>query len=98
MAADSNSMIAWHRAQVATLRQKLRHLETATFTYGEIADAKNSGQTQKTVVELRRKISEYEEIIAAHDRQSRRPLATDFQTLASARWSTWNTHGCSRLG
>jgi hypothetical protein len=95
MAADNNSMIAWHRAQIGKHREALKHLETAKFAFGEIAGAKTSDQTQKTVAELKRKIRDSEQVIAAHERQARRPLATDFKTLASAQWSSWNAHGSS---
>jgi ubiquinone biosynthesis protein UbiJ len=95
MAADSNSTIAWHRAQVAKHRQALKHLETAKFNFGEIAGSKASDETQKIVAELKRKIRDSEQIIAAYERQTRRPLTTDFQTLASAPWSKWNDHGPS---
>ena len=98
MAADSNSMIAWHRAQIARLRETLRHLESASFAYGEIAGAKSAGQPPKDVVELKRKIRQSQDIITAHDRQTRRPLTTDHHTLASARWSTWNARGPSNAG
>jgi hypothetical protein len=98
MAADSNSMIAWHRAQVARLRETLRRLETANFAYGEIARAKSGDQPRQSIVEVKRKIRESQEIITTHDRQTRRPLTTDHHTLASARWSNWNAHGRSNAG
>ena len=37
MVADSNSQIAWHRAQIKKHRETLKHLETARFSYGEMA-------------------------------------------------------------
>jgi hypothetical protein len=95
MAADSNSMIAWHRAQIRKHREALKHLETAKFNFGEIAGAKAAGQAPKMVAELKAKIRDSEQIIAAYERQMRRPLSTDFQTLASAPWSNWNTRGNS---
>ena len=95
MAADNNSMIAWHRAQLSRHREALKHLETAKFAFGEIAGAKTADQTQKDVAELKRKIRDSEQVIAAHERQARRPLATDFKTLASASWSSWNARGSS---
>jgi hypothetical protein len=95
MAADSNSKIAWHRAQLGKHREALKHFETAKFTFGEIAGAKTTNQTQKMVAELKRKIRESEQIIATYERQTRRPLTTDFQTLASAPWGKWNDHGSS---
>ena len=95
MAADSNSQIAWHRAQIRKHRDALKQYETARFTFGAIARPKASDQTQEIVAELKRKIRDSEQIVAAYERQSRRPLATDFQTLASAPWSKWNDRGPS---
>ena len=97
MAADSNSKIAWHRAQIRKHREALRHFETAKFSFGEIAGSKMVGARQKTAAKLKRKIAESEQIITTHERQTRRPLTTDFQTLASVPWSNWNTRGPSNL-
>jgi hypothetical protein len=93
MTADSDSSIAWHRAQLKKHRETLKDLETSRFTIGEIAGSKKSGQTQKTIADLRRKITLSEHIIAAHERQNRRPRATDHQSLANARWSSWDANG-----
>ncbi len=98
MAADSNSMIAWHRAQIRKHREALRHLETAKFNFGEIAGSKAAGAAQRTAAELKRKIRESEQVVAAHERESRRPRTTDFQTLASAQWGKWNARGPSGQG
>ena len=95
MVADSNSQIAWHRAQIKKHRETLKHLETGRFKFGQIAGAKSAGQTAKTVAELKEKIRESERIVAAYERQIRRPLTTDFQTLASAPWSNWNARSSS---
>jgi hypothetical protein len=95
MVADSNSQIAWHRAQIKKHRAALKQIETARHNYGEIAGSKTIGQTQKTVAELKRKIRDSERVIAAHERQTRRPLTTDFQTLASVPWSKWNASDSS---
>ncbi len=69
MAADSNSMIAWHRAQIRKHREALKHLETAKFNFGEIAGGKAAGAAQRTAAELKRKIRESEQIVAAHERE-----------------------------
>ena len=98
MVADSNSRIAWHRAQIRRHREALKDLETVRFTMGEIAGSKTADQAQKTVVDLRRKIRESEQIVAAHERQVRRPLSTDLQTLANAPWSKWNGSEPSKIG
>ena len=90
MVADSNSQIAWHRAQIKKHREALKRIETARHNFGEIAGSRSIGQTQKTIAELKRKISDSERVIAAYERQTRRPRTTDFQTLASAPWSQWN--------
>ena len=90
MAADDNSKIAWHRAQVAKHREALKHLERARFAHGEITGAESKRDTQNAVAELNRKVRDSLAVIAAHEKQTRRPLTTDFQTLASAPWSNWN--------
>jgi hypothetical protein len=95
MAADSNSQIAWHRAQIRKHRDALKQFETSRFTFGAIAQPKATDQSQQIVAELKRKIRESELIVAAHERQSRRPLSTDFQTLANAPWGKWNDRGPS---
>ena len=88
MAADSNSKIAWHRARLKKNREALKALEVARFTSGH----DKSGETQKTVAELTRKITESEKCIASHERQTRRPLGTDFGCLTNVSWSAWNFH------
>jgi hypothetical protein len=45
---------------------------------------------------LKRKIAESERCIAAHERRTKRPVATDLQSLASVSWSSWNTRGVGR--
>jgi hypothetical protein len=94
MIADSNSNIAWHRVQLKKNRDALKALETARFTVGETAGSR--AQTQKAIAGLKRKIAESERCIATHERRTRRPVATDLQSLASVSWSSWNTRGVSR--
>ena len=91
MVADSDSRIAWHRAQVRRHRDTLRRIETAKFTVGE--NSRAIAQAQKTVAELQEKIRQSEQVIALHDRQTRRPLATDLRTLSNIHWGDWNSHG-----
>jgi len=91
MITDSNSNIAWHRVQLKKNRDAVKALETARFRIGDIAGS--SGQTQKTIANLKRKIAESERCIAAHERRTKRPVATDLQSLASVSWSSWNTGG-----
>jgi phosphoserine aminotransferase len=90
MPADSDSTIAWHRAQLKKLRQTLKDIETSRFTVGESSHASRSGKTKRIVADLQRKISHSLKIIATYERQTRRPLATDQQSLASVSWSSWN--------
>jgi hypothetical protein len=94
MIPDSDSNIAWHRVQLKKNRDAMKALETARFTVGEATGS--TAQTQKTIANLKRKIEDSMRCIAAHDRQSRRPVATDLRSLASVSWSSWNTHGVGR--
>jgi hypothetical protein len=95
MIADSNSNIAWHRVQLKKNRDALKAMEIARFRIGEIAGS--TGQAQReAIARLKRKIAESERCIAAHERRTKRPLATDLQSLASVSWSNWNARGLSR--
>jgi hypothetical protein len=89
MAADSDSTIAWHRAQLRKHREALKDFETTRFMVGEIAGSRQTGRKQKSIADLKRKISESQQVIAAHETQSRRPRATDYRSLASVPWSKW---------
>ena len=91
MSADSDSRIAWHRVQLRKNREALKALETGRFTKGEIAAAR--GQTSKAIADLKRKIAESERCIAAYERQTKRPLATDFGSLTGVNWSNWSGRG-----
>ena len=51
---------------------------------------------QKAMFDLERKITESEKCIAAHERQSRRPLGTDFRSLTNVSWSDWSARGGGR--
>ena len=88
MIADSSSDIAWHRVQLRKNRNAVKALEIAHFRTGNIAAS--SEQTQKNIAILKRKIAESERCIAAHERRTKRPLATDLQSLAGMSWSSWN--------
>ena len=94
MIADSNSNIAWHRVQIKKNRDAVKALETARFTIGEIAGS--NGQTKKTIANLKRKIAESERCIAAHEKRTKRPVATDLQSLARVSWGSWNAHNVGR--
>ena len=93
MSADSDSRIAWHRVQLRKNREALKALETARFSAAEIGGPRK--QTSHSIVHLKEKIAESERCIALHDRQTRRPLATDFRSLAGVNWSHWNANGGS---
>ena len=86
---SGDSKIAWHRVQLKKNRDALKALETARFSMGEIARA---GRIQNSLAELKRKIAESERCIAAYERQIRRPVGTDFRSLTSVSWSSWNAH------
>ena len=93
MSADSDSRIAWHRVQLKKNREALKALETARFTSGERAGRR---QMAHAIAELKQKIAASEQAIAVHERQSRRPLATDFRSLTGVNWSTWNARAGER--
>ncbi|MDE2332892.1 MAG: hypothetical protein KGK16_19220 [Bradyrhizobium sp.] len=95
MIADSNSNVAWHRVQLKKNREALKVIEIARFRIGRMAGS-NTKSEQEAIASLRRKIAESERCIAAHERQTRRPLATDLASLAQVRWSDWNTRGVAR--
>jgi hypothetical protein len=96
MAADSDSRIAWHRAQVRKHRDTLKRMETSKFTTGQHANPKMVAQSKKLVAELTQKIRLSEQAIAEHERTTRRPLATDLQSLANVPWGHWNAYGGQR--
>jgi peptidoglycan hydrolase CwlO-like protein len=89
MAADSDSSIAWHRAQVKKHRETLKLLESGEVTLGEIAgSSRKIDQTQRTIANLKRKIGQSEQIISAYERRNaKRPRATDRESLARVRWT-----------
>jgi hypothetical protein len=93
MSADSDSRIAWHRVQLKKNREALKDLEQTRFTAGEI---RGSRKMSETTAELRRKIAESQHCIAEYERQTKRPLGTDFRSLADVNWSTWNAHGAGK--
>lgn len=86
--ADSNSQVAWHRTQLKKNREALKALEVARFK----GQHDKLGDTGRTMLALERKIAESERCIAAHERQTRRPLATDFGSLKNVSWKNWSAH------
>jgi hypothetical protein len=95
MIADSNSSIAWHRVQLRKNREAVKALEIARFRVGAMAGPAGDAQ-QKALATLKRKIAESERCIAAHERRTKRPLATDLRSLVQVSWSSWDAHGLSR--
>ena len=86
MGADSDSSIAWHRAQIKKNRDTLKGLESGNATIGGLAGSKKIDQIQRTIADLNRKIRQSEQIVSAYDKQNaKRPRATDRQSLASVR-------------
>ena len=90
MPVDSDSAVAWHRAQLKKLRETLKSVENARFRVGEAAQSSRAGATRKTIAELEQKIRQSQHIVASYERQTRRPLATDQRSLSSISWGTWN--------
>ena len=84
--ADSDSRIAWHRAQLKKNREALKALEVARFR----GQHDKLGEIQRTMTALERKIAESEKCIGGHDRQTRRPLGTDFGSLKNVSWGNWS--------
>ena len=78
MIADSNSNIAWHRVQLKKNRDALKAMEIARFRIGEMTGPTGQAQSQ-AITDLKRKIAESERCIAAYERRTKRPLATDLQ-------------------
>ena len=86
--ADSNSRIAWHRAQLKKNREALRSFEVARFA----GSHDRRGETARAMAELQRKITKSEKCIAAYERETKRPLGTDFGSLTNVSWSHWSSH------
>ena len=95
MIADTHSNIAWHRVQLNKNRETLKALEVARFKSGEFKGAAGQAQ-QRLIAGLKRKIAESVRSIAAYERETRRPLATDLRSLATVSWGAWNANMPSR--
>src|SRR3954447_24376049 len=92
MIADSNSTIAWHRVQLKKNREALKALEIARFRVGEMTGPAGHAQ-QKMLADLQRKIAESARCISAHERRTKRPLATDLRSLVQVSWGSWDAYG-----
>jgi hypothetical protein len=90
MIADSNSHVAWHRVQLKKNRDALKAIEVSRFKVGQMSGSSAKAR-QEEIASLRRKIAESERCIAVFERQTRRPMSTDFGSLTQVQWSTWNT-------
>jgi hypothetical protein len=66
--ADSDSRIAWHRAQLKKNREALKALEVARF----LGQHDKKGDVQKAMIGLERKIAESEKCIAMTGRRGGR--------------------------
>ena len=95
MIAESNSNIAWHRAQLKKNRDALKAAEFARLHLGAITSTTGHTQ-QRAIAQLKRKITESERCIADHERRTRRPLATDLRSLANVSWSHWGGRSLAR--
>ena len=93
--ADSDSTIAWHRAQLKKHREILREIEIRRFRFGETAGPKACAEARRMVADLRRKITTSERAIGAYEKRTRRPLTTDYRSLASVHWGNWNSAPCN---
>jgi len=93
MVADSDSRIAWHRAQLKKNRAELKQIETIRFTVGESSDARALDKARRQLADLKDRIRESEQVIAQHEKQTRRPLGTDLRSLSSVSWGDWAGNG-----
>jgi hypothetical protein len=65
-------------------------MEVSRFRIGQMSGSSAKAREEE-IASLRRKIAESERCIAVFERQTRRPMATDFSSLTQVQWSTWNT-------
>jgi hypothetical protein len=93
--ADSDSTIAWHRAQLKKHREILREIEVRRFRFGETAGPIARADARRMVADLQRKITASQHAIGAYEKRTRRPLATDYRSLASVHWSNWDSAPCN---
>lgn len=93
--ADSDSTIAWHRAQLKKHREALRDMEVRRFRFGETSDPRVRIETLRIAANLRRRITASEKVIGAYEKRTLRPRTTDFRSLANVQWSNWNSAPCN---
>jgi hypothetical protein len=70
-------------------------MEVRRFRYGEIAEPRARAEKLRLVADLQRKITASERVIGAYEKRTRRPLTTDYRSLASVHWGTWNSAPCN---
>lgn len=92
MVADSDSRIAWHRAQLKKHRAELKQIETVRFTVGQSSDARALDKAERQLADLKDRIRESEQIIGQHEKRTRRPLGTDLRSLSSVSWRDWDAN------
>ena len=93
--ADSDSTIAWHRAQLKKHREILREIEVRRFRFGETAGSIARADARRAVADLQRKITASQRAIGAYEKRTRRPLTTDYRSLASVHWGNWDSAPCN---
>ena len=64
MPVDSDSAIAWHRAQLKKLRETLKNIEPTRFTVGELAQS----TTNRQDAEDDRRTAAEDPAVSAHHR------------------------------
>jgi len=79
----------------SSVTEAVKELEIARFRVGEMTGAAGHAQ-QKALAQLKRKIAESQRCIAAHERRTKRPLATDLRSLAQVSWGSWDAYSVSR--
>ena len=61
-------------------------MEVSRFKVGQMSGPSAKAR-QEEIASLRRKIAESERCIAVFERQTRRPMSTDFGSLTQVQWS-----------
>jgi hypothetical protein len=76
-------------------RDVLRDMEVRRFRYGETAEPQARAEKLRMMADLQRKIIASERVIGAYEKRTRRPRTTDYRSLASIHWGTWNSAPCN---
>lgn len=67
---DSDSSIAWHRARIKINKEDLADLESGKVTVGEIAGSRRIDQTPEAIADLKQKIAQSEQLVAAYEKRN----------------------------